>query len=111
MKKWLFDITNKMHTVDWTLRPTMVMIMTTIAQLTYFSNVQSSKTYWQKLMINDRSHSNFLKVNRLTPQKATDVLRDQRGVDEYLLNENYCKIKNIKEFVQLFNGRHFEITC
>jgi hypothetical protein len=77
-----------------------------IAQLTYFSNVQSSKTYWQKLMINDRSHSNFLKVNRLTAANVTEVSRKQRGVDEYLLNENYNKIKSKaeqKKYLDEFN--------
>tara|TARA_R100000541_G_scaffold95_4_gene355 strand:+ start:6545 stop:16627 length:10083 start_codon:yes stop_codon:yes gene_type:complete len=76
-----------------------------ITQLAYFATNQNRDSYDQKLMINDRSHSNWLSVNRLDANQANTVLLQQRNVDQSLLNENYKLLDKAgkKKYLEEFN--------
>lgn len=63
-------------------------------QLMFFSNDQNRIKYYQKAIINDRSHSNFVEVLRLDDSAIKNHLNEQRLVDQYFLNEGYERIDN-----------------
>jgi hypothetical protein len=68
-----------------------------LAQYIAFAKHQSDSRYDQKVMINDRSHSNYMEVKRLDFGEADNVLNLQQDVDEYLLNKGYEKLINKEE--------------
>ena len=70
-------------------------------QLVQFSNDQNRTKYYQKAIINDRSHSNFIQVLRLDNSAIRNHLNEQRRVDEHYLNEGYKKIDNAKYLKKL----------
>jgi len=65
-----------------------------ISQFMFFSNDQDRSRYYQKVMINDRSHSNYIQVDRLDNDAIKNRLNEQRRVDQYHLNQGYKKLKN-----------------
>jgi hypothetical protein len=65
-----------------------------ISQFMFFSNDQNRSRYYQKVMINDRSHSNYIQVDRLDNDAIKNRLNEQRRVDQYHLNQGYKKLKN-----------------
>lgn len=70
-------------------------------QLVQFSNDQNRTKYYQKAIINDRSHSNFIQVLRLDNSAIRNHLNEQRRVDEYYLNQGYERIDNAKYLKEL----------